>query len=163
MKEKRNEIINALITLDYKYMARDKSGYLYAFSRKPYKRYDFYWDTELTPLKINTKYSDLFNDVKWENNEPKTLKEMLKVICLSEEERMELEYLHKRGYKWIVKVYGDVVYAFETLPEKRKYNTNSYWESDLDTDIRCLYKYKALTNKNEPFKILEILKDSGVE
>ena len=159
MEEKRIEIINALITLDYKYIARDKSGSLYAFNRKPRKRHGFYWDTEIAPLRIDAKYSDLFNDVKWEDEESKILKEMLKVIYLSEEERMELEYLHKRGYKWIVKSYFDIVHAFEVMPEERKYNFNTYWESDLDTDIKCLYNYECIIQKHKPINILDILKE----
>ena len=54
------------------YVARDKDGELYLFSEKPSKREEF-WLMSSATTKVIQLPSELFPEVKWEDEEPREL------------------------------------------------------------------------------------------
>ena len=60
----------------YKWIARDKSGHLFAFDSEPSKRHNVWvhCDYELTTL----DFPNLFTFVKWEDEQPYIIEELLK-------------------------------------------------------------------------------------
>ena len=54
------------------YVARDKDGELYLFSEKPSKREEFWLMSSATTTVIQLP-SELFPEVKWEDEEPREL------------------------------------------------------------------------------------------
>ena len=54
------------------WIARDKNGELYLFSEKPSKREDFWMMNSATTTVIQLP-SELFPEVKWEDEEPREL------------------------------------------------------------------------------------------
>ena len=70
----RNYILENLIEMGYKYIARDKCGTIYAFSSKPIRR-ETVWVVDIPPhavdkLKDISLVSRMFTDVKWEDKKP---------------------------------------------------------------------------------------------
>lgn len=60
----------------YKWIARDKSGKLYIFINKPYK-IDFLWYAVDSIYDLNV-FNHLFQFIKWENEEPYLIEDLLK-------------------------------------------------------------------------------------
>ena len=70
--ELRKHILEELIRMGYKYIARDDDEGLYAYSHQPVKR-DWCWfgiDTDGGKSKNISLVSSLFTDIKWEDVEP---------------------------------------------------------------------------------------------
>ena len=70
----RNCILEDLMKMGYKYIARDKGGAIYAFSSKPIRR-ETGWAVDIPPcpvdkLKDISLVSRMFTDVKWEDEKP---------------------------------------------------------------------------------------------
>ena len=69
----RNCILEDLIKMGYKYIARDKGGAIYAFSSKPIRR-EKAWILEFASaddkLKDISLVSRMFADIKWEDEKP---------------------------------------------------------------------------------------------
>lgn len=71
--EFRNYILEDLIERGYKYIARDSTGALYAYSRKPIKKgwvWDFDIDTDGWKSETISIVSRIFTDIEWEDAEP---------------------------------------------------------------------------------------------
>ena len=61
----------------FKYIARDEDGELFVFERKPIKS-DCYWDYEVLNNCLNLScFTKLFKSIKWEDEEPWNIKELL--------------------------------------------------------------------------------------
>ena len=54
------------------WIARDKDGELYLFSKKPYKKEEF-WNMSWGTITVLQLPSELFPEVKWEDEEPREL------------------------------------------------------------------------------------------
>ena len=54
------------------WIARDKDEELYLFSKKPYKKED-YWSNSMGTITVLQLPSELFPEVKWEDEEPREL------------------------------------------------------------------------------------------
>ena len=72
--EFRKLVLNDLVKMGYKYIARDKSGTIYAFSSKPIRR-ETAWVVDIPPctvdkLKDISLVSRMFTDIKWEDVKP---------------------------------------------------------------------------------------------
>ena len=70
--EFRKYILEELIRMGYKYIARDDNEGLYAFSHQPIKR-DWCWfgiDTDGGKSKNISLVSSLFTDIEWKDEEP---------------------------------------------------------------------------------------------
>ena len=69
----RNYIIKDLVDRGYKYIARDKDGTIYAFSRQPIKRGEV-WDFDMASnddkMEDISIVSGLFYNVKWQDRVP---------------------------------------------------------------------------------------------
>ena len=69
----RNCILEDLMKMGYKYIARDRGGAIYAFSSKPIRR-EKAWIIEFASvdgkLKNISLVSRMFADIKWEDVEP---------------------------------------------------------------------------------------------
>ena len=71
----RNCILEDLMKMGYKYIARDKEGAIYAYSRKPTRRGNE-WFFGSGPFSVDDKLEDIsllsriFPDIEWENVEP---------------------------------------------------------------------------------------------
>lgn len=76
--DKEVEILKALNTLGYTYIARDKNGKLYAYENKPEKRTNF-WLSYYRYYLIK-KDEDLFNFIKWEDADPTNIDDLLKGV-----------------------------------------------------------------------------------
>jgi hypothetical protein len=84
LSKRENEVLKALDVLDYKYIARDKSGNIFAYLPKPIKDRAGVWffndsvhpdEMELTKLK-----RDLFSFVEWKDREPTNILNLLSVL-----------------------------------------------------------------------------------
>lgn len=74
------EILKALKTLHFEWLARDESGDLYAYSGTLYKD-DCTWDFVSAGVYQSIGvYSNLFDFVKWEDEEPTYIDDLLKEI-----------------------------------------------------------------------------------
>lgn len=73
------EILKALKVLGYVWLARDKNGELYAFFNEPTKSFSV-WDddNEEERYYFPIKEKDLFNFIKWEDEEPTSIDDLLK-------------------------------------------------------------------------------------
>lgn len=69
------EILKFAINKNFEYIARDYDGQLYAFMEKPYKG-DSFWKTDGYYYMLEM-FSVLFQFVKWEDEEPKSIKKLL--------------------------------------------------------------------------------------
>ena len=79
LTDKEIEILNALKVLGYVWLARDRNSELYAFFNEPTKSYSV-WDddNEEERYYFPIKEKDLFNFIKWEDEEPIKIDELLK-------------------------------------------------------------------------------------
>ena len=71
--EFRNYILEDLIEREYKYIAKERSGSLFAYSRKPIKKgwvWDFDIDTDGDKWENISVVSALFSNIKWGDKEP---------------------------------------------------------------------------------------------
>lgn len=71
------EILKFAINKNYEYIARDYDGELYVFMEKPYKSESFFWKTD-GYYSMLEMFSVLFQFVKWEDEEPTSIDELLK-------------------------------------------------------------------------------------
>ena len=74
LHELRKFVLKDLMKMGYKYIARDKSGTIYAFSSKPIRR-ETAWVVDIPPypvdkLKDISLLSCIFTDIEWEKVEP---------------------------------------------------------------------------------------------
>ena len=60
---------------DYKWITRDKNGTICVFNGKPYK-HRFVWDGQF--MGVLALFQHLFNFIKWEDEEPYSIEELLK-------------------------------------------------------------------------------------
>ena len=73
--EFRNYILEYLSERGYKYIARDSTGELFAYSRKPVKKgCDFDIDTDGGAAEIISIVSRIFTDIEWEDENPFEIK-----------------------------------------------------------------------------------------
>jgi hypothetical protein len=75
LTEREIEILKALQTLGHEWLARDLNGELFAFGDKP-KKMTRVWITEFNRAAYIDKH--LFTFIKWEDEEPTKIKELLK-------------------------------------------------------------------------------------
>ena len=69
----------------WKYLARDLDGELYAFGQKPKKIEDYWGESQDIHTRINILLCDsLFKFIKFEDNEPYNIEELLKGECGNE-------------------------------------------------------------------------------
>lgn len=69
----------------WKYLARDLDGELYAFGQKPKKIEDYWGESQGIHTRINILLCDsLFKFIKFEDNEPYNIEELLKGECGNE-------------------------------------------------------------------------------
>ena len=60
----------------YKYIARDKDGYLFVYKDRPYKNDDV-WGTFCSHGSIEKDFYDFFKFVEWKDKEPVNIEELL--------------------------------------------------------------------------------------
>lgn len=60
----------------YKFIVRERNGYLYAYINKP-RKYDKAWQA-LTCMRSMSLFDDLFQFIQWEDEEPTSIEEVLK-------------------------------------------------------------------------------------
>ena len=76
-KQKLNEdekaILKVLLNEKYKWIARDKNDWLYVYASKPKKGITI-WENTGSPM---MPFVHLFNFIKWENEEPYSIEELL--------------------------------------------------------------------------------------
>lgn len=79
------KIILQNIDSKFKYVARDKDDMLYLYEMKPSKFLkDDYWD-QVKAVESFTQFSHLFQMVKWEDDEPWAIEDLLKLPEKDEE------------------------------------------------------------------------------
>ena len=91
-REARFGSVGALLVSGYLWLARDLNGSIAAYSHKPFKSYDECWCVEEGETKAMWMWvddGDLYNFVKWEDEEPVNIREWFK----KEEEEMKLYYV----------------------------------------------------------------------
>lgn len=71
------EILEALKTLGYEWLARDGDGVIFAYEKKP-ERNIAYWSGGL--YWYPTKDENIFNFIKWEDEEPTYIDDLLKEL-----------------------------------------------------------------------------------
>lgn len=59
----------------YKFIVRERNGYLYAYINKP-RKYDKAWQS-LTCMRSMSLFDDLFQFIQWEDEEPTSIEEVL--------------------------------------------------------------------------------------
>lgn len=59
----------------YKFIVRERNGYLYAYINKP-RKYDKAWQA-LTCMRSMSLFDDLFQFIQWEDEEPTSIEEVL--------------------------------------------------------------------------------------
>ena len=70
----RERLLKKLIENDYKYLARDEDGELFAYSVEPEKDVDI-WNTALNECAFVK--DDIFTEVQWSDNEPTKISDLL--------------------------------------------------------------------------------------
>lgn len=75
LTNKEVEILKALRTLSYDFLVRDENGELYACKEKPERQLYYWYKDELTRID-----KDLFTFIKWEDEEPTNIDELLKEL-----------------------------------------------------------------------------------
>lgn len=75
MNIKEIEILFALETLGFNWLARDSHGELCTYKNKPEKLIDKWWDYRC--WKLLEDIQDLFDNIEWKDTEPKNIEEML--------------------------------------------------------------------------------------
>jgi len=76
----------------YKWLSRDKSGGVYAYSGKPYKSDGCWVDKDIGRLILVVgKFTQIFQGIKWKDNEPTYIEDILNPQILDEVERRYLE------------------------------------------------------------------------
>lgn len=60
---------------EYKWIARDDKGGLYLYQHKPYKKDGCWWDSTIIRFEF---YNHLFQFIKWEDENPHEIAELLK-------------------------------------------------------------------------------------
>lgn len=108
MKKFTNDekIIAKNINKEYKWMARDKSGILYAYQDMPIKREIRYWDSD-NFICISAMFRELFEQIKWEDDKPTRISDIYDPQVLDDVER---KYL-----KMVLKPFHDKVTCVEKL------------------------------------------------
>ena len=66
------------INKKYKWITRDKSGKIYVYGNKPFKRDNDFWDEQNDFLESLVVFSDLFQFIKWNDTEPYCIQDLLK-------------------------------------------------------------------------------------
>ena len=91
-RETRYVSVDLLLDSGYLWLARDLNGSIAAYSHKPFKLDDEVWYNEIGESKDMWMWvddGDLYNFVKWEDDEPVNIREWFK----KEEEEMKLYYV----------------------------------------------------------------------
>ena len=91
-REARYASVDLLLDSGYLWLARDLNGSIAAYSHKPFKLDDEVWYMEIGKSKVMWMWvddGDLYNFVKWEDDEPVNIREWLK----EEEREMKLHYV----------------------------------------------------------------------
>ena len=71
------ELLKELIGESFKWICRDWDGDLYVYEIKPYKGYVVWWgDSDLVIRRISN--SDLFQFIRWEDENPYNIYELIK-------------------------------------------------------------------------------------
>lgn len=78
-KELRKGLLQRLYEKGYRYIARDLSLRLYGYKEKPYKYYDLWNSENLSMIPFST-FNYLFQDVKFEDEEPFDIAKELGII-----------------------------------------------------------------------------------
>lgn len=68
----------------YRFIARERKGYLYAYINKP-RKYDNDWQA-LTCMRSMSLFADLFQFIQWEDEEPTSIEEVLNSCEVSDGE-----------------------------------------------------------------------------
>lgn len=68
---------------NWKWIARDEDNELYIFETKPCKE-SYFWSSEDGNWQINCYFTNLFQFIKWEDDEPYNIEELLKGECVNE-------------------------------------------------------------------------------
>ena len=69
--DEQKEVFKALRLLGFNWIAKDNNGELYAYKEKPHKTSGDKWiDNKLSYIYLSTLDKNLFDFIKWEDNEP---------------------------------------------------------------------------------------------
>ena len=74
LNEDEKAILKVLLNENYKWIARDKNDWLYVYASKPKKGITI-WENTGSPM---MPFIHLFNFIKWEDEEPYSIEELLK-------------------------------------------------------------------------------------
>ena len=74
LNEDEKAILKVLLNEKYKWIARDKNDWLYVYASKPKKGITI-WENTGSPM---MPFVHLFNFIKWEDEEPYSIEELLK-------------------------------------------------------------------------------------
>lgn len=74
LNEDEKAILKVLLNEKYKWIARDKNDWLYVYASKPKKGITI-WENTGSPM---MPFVHLFNFIKWEDDEPYSIEELLK-------------------------------------------------------------------------------------
>ena len=74
LNEDEKAILKVLLNEKYKWIARDKNDWLYVYASKPEKGITI-WENTGSPM---MPFVHLFNFIKWEDDEPYSIEELLK-------------------------------------------------------------------------------------
>lgn len=137
-EELRKEILQYLYDKGYKYIARDLTLHLYIYKGRPYKEGDVWTSADIAGLSLKA-FGDLFENVKFEEEEPLSIAKELGIIDWSKIPRDTKVLVSNDGEKWYKKHFKEykedcvepfVVYCFG----------NTSWTSETIT----AYKYCKL-------------------
>lgn len=95
-REARFASVDLVLDSGYLWLARDLNGSIAAYSHKPFKLDDEVWYMEIGESKVMWMWvddGDLYNFVKWEDDEPVNIREWLE----KEEEELKLYYVGNGG------------------------------------------------------------------
>lgn len=94
------------INKEYKWMARDKSGILFAYQDMPIKREIRFWDSD-SSICISAMFNlELFEQIKWEDDKPTRIRDIYDPQVLDDTEREYLKTVLKPFHddvKYVVK------------------------------------------------------------
>lgn len=165
-EEKR---ILKLLSKKYKYLVRAENNHLLAFSVKPIKD-EYRWDSS-TSHYVEYIDENLFDFIKWSDNEPYQIEDSLKkedIITLEELE--ELKQLNEKGINFITRdrVHNELaIWKYGDKPYKR---SDYYWSSAHGVNGWSPIKLETENSfdfikfeDDKPLVINEVLKENNIK
>ncbi|KGF48095.1 hypothetical protein HMPREF0872_00375 [Veillonella montpellierensis DNF00314] len=144
-EELRKEILQYLYDKGYKYIARDLTLHLYIYKGRPYKEGDVWTSADIAGLSLKA-FGDLFENVKFEDEEPLSIAKELGIIDWATIPKDTKVLVSQDGDTWVRRHFAEFnekgIHKFIVYG----YGETSWTASD---DYKVTYEYCKLAEEEE--------------